>query len=152
MTIRGRVILVAGVLAAVTLVGCSSSTPATLDQSTATEVGTRLITEYYDTLDCEGQDVAAYGNLLDPSFQSVTATGAKDKNEVLEVIGSVCFEDPTLSDIEVTAAPGVLIVSYRASISSNGVPQIPTQRVNVFVDEDGTWTGVTYADAGLPSS
>jgi len=152
MSPRTRMILAFGALVAATLAGCSSSASGTLDQATATEVGTRLITEYYDTLDCEGQDVAAYGELLDPAFQSVTATGTKTKDEVLAVIGSVCFEDPTLSDIEVTAAPGVLIVSYRASISSNGVPQTPTERVNVFVDEDGTWTGVTYADAGLPAS
>lgn len=152
MTTRTRLFLAAGALAVLTVAGCSSSSPETLDQATATDIGTRLITEYYDTLDCEGQDVAAYGELLDPAFQSVTATGAKTKDEVLEVIGSVCFEDPTLSDIEVTAAPGVLIVSYRASLSSNGVAQTPTERVNVFVDEDGTWTGVTYADAGKPSS
>lgn len=151
MSARSRLLVLSVVALATITFGCSTSTPERLDQASADEIGTRLVTEYYDTLDCEGQDVAAYGNLLDPAFQSVTATGSKTKDEVLGVIGSVCFEDPAVSDIEVTAAPGVLVVSYRASISKDGVPQTPTQQVNVFVDEDGTWTGVAFADAGVPA-
>jgi hypothetical protein len=145
----GAVLLVAISMIAA---GCSGSAdePVTLDQASADEVGTRLVTEYYDTLDCEGKDVDAYAGLLDSSFQSVTATGPKTKDQVLTLMGSTCFENPVVSDITVTAAPGVLVVSYRASISRDGVAQAPTQRVNVFVDEGGTWKGVTYADAGLP--
>jgi hypothetical protein len=45
----------------------------------------------------------------------------------------------------------VLVVSYRASIDRDGVAQTPTSRVNVFVDEGGTWKGVAFADAGLPA-
>ncbi len=146
-TVRPLLLLLAVV--GLTTVACSSS-PTTLDQATADSVGAQLVNEYYDTLDCEGGDVAQYEKLLDPAFQSVTATGAKSKTEVLEVIASVCFENPQVSDISVTAAPGVLIVSYRGSIDRDGVTQTPTQRVNVFVDEGGTWKGVTFADAGLP--
>lgn len=148
-TIRPIALLAATVALVVT---ACSSTPPTLDQAAADQVGAQLVNEYYDTLDCEGRDVERYGALLDPAFQSVTATGAKSKSEVLDVIGSVCFENPQVSDITVSAAPGVLVVSYRASIDRDGVAQTPTSRVNVFVDEGGTWKGVAFADAGLPAN
>lgn len=133
-----RLIPVVAVALLFAVVAACSTGPATLDQQTANAKGARLANEYYDTPDCEGKDLDRCTALLHDPFQSVTATGSKTKSQVLDVIGSICFEDLQVSDITTTAAPGVLIVSYRASISRNGVPGTPTERVNVFVDKDGT--------------
>lgn len=130
--------------------GCSTAIPETLDQATANEVGSRLVTGYYNTLSCDSEGAEQYEILLDDAFQSVTATGTKSKREVLDVVDAICFEDPQISDIKVTVGPGVLVVSYEAGVTEDGVPQTPTNQVNIYVDKDGKWAGVAYADAGLP--
>jgi len=142
---------VAAVAAAMLMAtGCSSTIPETLDQTTANEVGARLVTGYYNTLSCDNGDAEQFETLLDDAFQSVTATGTKTKDEVIAVMDATCFEEPQISDIKVTVAPGTLVVSYKAGISRDGVPQAPTNQVNVYVDKDGKWVGVAYANAGLP--
>lgn len=151
--LRRPPVLAAAVVAAMVITtGCSSTIPETLDQATANEVGSRLVTGYYNTLSCGSEGTEAYETLLDNAFQSVTATGTKTKDEVIAVMDAICFEEPQISDIKVTVAPGTLVVSYKAGISRDGVPQAPTNQVNVYVDKDGKWVGVAYADAGLPAN
>ena len=147
-----RLPVLAAAAAMLMATACSSTIPETLDQATANEVGSRLVTGYYNTLSCGSEGAEAYETLLDDAFQSVTATGTKSKDEVIAVVDAICFEDPQISDIKVTVAPGTLVVSYKAGVVEDGVLQAPTNQVNVYVDKDGKWVGVAYADAGLPAN
>lgn len=119
----------------------------TLPEAAVQTTAEELVREYYANLTCEGKDAEAYAALLDDSFVSVTATGVKDRAAVLELLDANCFENPTVSDIQAHQTPGVLVVPYVGKVDSNGVSQPPSQRVNVFVNDSGTWRGVLFASA-----
>ncbi len=143
--------MVLAVVAIGTFAGCSSSDSSektTINQAEATELGTQLINGYWDTLTCNGNDSIAYESLLDPAFQSVTATGPKDKPTVLALLASVCFTSPEVKDVVVTSAPDTLVVAYKARSTVNGVPGPFQQYVNVFVKNGNDWDGVVSANAG----
>lgn len=125
----------------------SAASAGTLPEAAVQTTAEELVREYYANLTCEGKDAEAYAQLLDDSFVSVTATGVKDRAAVLKLLETTCFENPTVSDIRAHQTPGVLVVPYVGKVDSNGVSQPPSQRVNVFVNDSGTWRGVLFASA-----
>lgn len=133
----------------------STTAPATPSSSAASaeaeRTGAELVQQYFANLTCDGKDAQAYAALLDDSFVSITASGVKDKAEVLELLDNVCYSKATTDDIRVSETPGVLVVTYRGRVDVDGTEAPETQRVNVFVDDNGTWKGVMYADAGTPA-
>jgi hypothetical protein len=130
----------------------SSSAPTTAAASAEAErTGVELVQQYFANLTCDGKDAQAYAALLDDSFVSITASGVKDKAEVLELLDNVCYSKATTDDIRVSETPGVLVVTYRGRVDVDGKEASETQRVNVFVDDNGTWKGVMYADTGTPA-
>ena len=132
----------------------STAVPAsatTLPAAEAQSVGEGLVKDYYGNLSCSSKDAEAYAALLDDSFVSVTATGVKDKATVLKLLADTCFTSATTADVKVTQTPGQMVVTYTGKVDVEGAPAATaTQRVNVFVDEGGTWKGVLFADAGTP--
>ena len=130
-----------------------AATATTLPAAKAQTVGEGLVKEYYANLTCSSKDAEAYAALLDDSFVSVTSSGVKDKATVLKVLADTCFTDATTSDVKVTQTPGQMVVTYAGKVDVEGAPAATsTQRVNVFVDEGGTWKGVLFADAGAPAA
>jgi hypothetical protein len=128
------------------------TTPASsVTSEEAQRTGEELVQQYFANLTCDGKDAQAYAALLDDSFVSITASGVKDKAEVLELLDNVCYSKATTDDIRVSETPGVLVVTYRGRVDVDGKEAPETQRVNVFVDDNGTWKGVMYADAGTPA-
>ena len=128
------------------------TTPASsVTSEEAQRTGEELVQQYFANLTCDGKDAQAYAALLDDSFVSITASGVKDKAEVLELLDNVCYTKATTDDIRVSETPGVLVVTYRGRVDVDGKEAPETQRVNVFVDDNGTWKGVMYADAGTPA-
>ncbi|MBJ7308242.1 MAG: hypothetical protein JHC63_10345 [Acidimicrobiia bacterium] len=149
--LKKAVMMVLAVVAIGTFAGCGSSDSSektTLNQAEATELGTQLINGYWNTLSCDGSDAIAYESLLDPAFQSVTATGPKDKPTILALLASVCYSSSEVKDIVVTSAPDTLIVAYKARYTVNGVQGPFQQLVNVFVKNGNDWDGVVSANAG----
>ena len=149
--LKKTVMMVLAVVAIGTFAGCGSSNSSaktTLNQAEATELGTQLINGYWNTLSCDGSDSIAYESLLDPAFQSVTATGPKDKPTILALLASVCYSASEVKDIVVTSAPDTLIVAYKARGTVNGVQGPFQQLVNVFVKNGNDWDGVLSANAG----
>ena len=70
---------------------------------------------------------------------------------MLELLADTCFTSSTTADVKVTQTPGQMVVTYTGKVDVEGAPAATaTQRVNVFVDEGGTWKGVLFADAGTP--
>lgn len=149
---RKRTVLVAAAAIMIGLLaGCGSSgstEKTTLDQAQATALGTELITNYWNTLSCDGSDAVTYESLLDPGFQSVLASGPMSKDDVLRALASTCISATEVKDIVVTAAPDTLIVSYKARRTANGVQGNFNQLVNVFVKNGNDWDGVVSANAG----
>jgi hypothetical protein len=128
------------------------TTPASsVTSEEAQRTGEELVQQYFANLTCDGKDAQAYAALLDDSFVSITASGVKDKAEVLELLDNVCYSKATTDDIRVSETPGVLVVTYRGRVDVDGKEAPETQRVNVFVDDNGTWKGVMYANAGTPA-
>jgi hypothetical protein len=153
--LKKTVMMVLAVVAIGTFAGCGSSNSSaktTLNQAEATELGTQLINGYWNTLSCDGSDSIAYESLLDPAFQSVTATGPKDKPTILALLASVCYSSSEVKDIVVTSAPDTLIVAYKARGTVNGVQGPFQQLVNVFVKNGNDWDGVLSANAGSAPS
>jgi len=153
--LKKTVMMVLAVVAIGTFAGCGSSNSSaktTLNQAEATELGTQLINGYWNTLSCDGSDSIAYESLLDPAFQSVTATGPKDKPTILALLASVCYSASEVKDIVVTSAPDTLIVAYKARGTVNGVQGPFQQLVNVFVKNGNDWDGVLSANAGSAPS
>lgn len=130
-----------------------AATATTLPAAKAQSVAEGLVKDYYGNLTCSSKDAEAYAALLDDSFVSVTSSGVKDKATVLKVLADTCFTSSTTSDVKVTQTPGQMVVTYTGKVDVEGAPAAsPTQRVNVFVDEGGTWKGVLFADAGAPAA
>ena len=153
--LKKTVMMVLAVVAIGTFAGCGSSDSSEktrLNQAEATELGTQLINGYWDTLSCDSSDSIAYESLLDPAFQSVTATGPKDKPTILALLASVCYSSSEVKDIVVTSAPDTLIVAYKARGTVNGVQGPFQQLVNVFVKNGNDWDGVLSANAGSAPS
>ena len=153
--LKKTVMVVLAVVAIGTFAGCGSSDSSEktrLSQAEATELGTQLINGYWDTLSCDSSDSIAYESLLDPAFQSVTATGPKDKPTILALLASVCYSSSEVKDIVVTSAPDTLIVAYKARGTINGVQGPFQQLVNVFVRNGNDWDGVLSANAGSAPS
>ena len=153
--LKKTVMVVLAVVAIGTFAGCGSSDSSEktrLNQAEATELGTQLINGYWDTLSCDSSDSIAYESLLDPAFQSVTATGPKDKPTILALLASVCYSSSEVKDIVVTSAPDTLIVAYKARGTVNGVQGPFQQLVNVFVKNGNDWDGVLSANAGSAPS
>ena len=153
--LKKTVMMVLAVVAIGTFAGCGSSDSSEktrLSQAEATELGTQLINGYWNTLSCDSSDSIAYESLLDPAFQSVTATGPKDKPTILALLASVCYSSSEVKDIVVTSAPDTLIVAYKARGTVNGVQGPFQQLVNVFVKNGNDWDGVLSANAGSAPS
>jgi hypothetical protein len=153
--LKKTVMMVLAVVAIGTFAGCGSSDSSEktrLNQAEATELGTQLINGYWNTLSCDSSDSIAYESLLDPAFQSVTATGPKDKPTILALLASVCYSSSEVKDIVVTSAPDTLIVAYKARGTVNGVQGPFQQLVNVFVKNGNDWDGVLSANAGSAPS
>ena len=153
--LKKTVMVVLAVVAIGTFAGCGSSDSSEktrLSQAEATELGTQLINGYWNTLSCDSSDSIAYESLLDPAFQSVTATGPKDKPTILALLASVCYSSSEVKDIVVTSAPDTLIVAYKARGTINGVQGPFQQLVNVFVRNGNDWDGVLSANAGSAPS
>ena len=153
--LKKTVMVVLAVVAIGTFAGCGSSDSSEktrLSQAEATELGTQLINGYWNTLSCDSSDSIAYESLLDPAFQSVTATGPKDKPTILALLASVCYSSSEVKDIVVTSAPDTLIVAYKARGTINGVQGPFQQLVNVFVKNGNDWDGVLSANAGSAPS
>ena len=153
--LKKTVMVVLAVVAIGTFAGCGSSDSSEktrLNQAEATELGTQLINGYWNTLSCDSSDSIAYESLLDPAFQSVTATGPKDKPTILALLASVCYSSSEVKDIVVTSAPDTLIVAYKARGTVNGVQGPFQQLVNVFVKNGNDWDGVLSANAGSAPS
>ena len=153
--LKKTVMVVLAVVAIGTFAGCGSSDSSEktrLNQAEATELGTQLINGYWNTLSCDSSDSIAYESLLDPAFQSVTATGPKDKPTILALLASVCYSSSEVKDIVVTSAPDTLIVAYKARGTINGVQGPFQQLVNVFVRNGNDWDGVLSANAGSAPS
>jgi len=130
----------------------TTATPATPQGDPADqEIGEQLIGEYYDNLTCGQEDAAAYADLLDESFVSITANGVKDRDQVLELLEGVCYTGATTSDIQAIRTGNVLVVTYMGRVDVAGTTGATTQRANVFVDQGGSWAGLMFVDAGSPA-
>lgn len=115
------------------------------------KVGQQLVGEYYSNLTCGEEDAAAYAKLLDDSFVSITSKGVKDRDQVLGLLKGVCYTDATTSDVQTVRTGKVLVVTYKGRVDVAGTTGATTQRVNVFVDQGGTWKGLMFVDAGSPA-
>ena len=147
--------MVLAIVAIGTFAGCGSSGSSektTMDASEATELGTRLINGYWDTLSCDDTDSVAFESLLDPGFQAVTVAGPMNKDAVVAALAAACISSTEIKDIVATSAPDTLVVSYKARRTVNGVQSAFQQLVNVFVKNGNDWDGVVSANAGnIPS-
>lgn len=146
--LRALVVLVAaGVF--LTAAGSSGGVVSRTGTSTPTSRGQALVERFFTLL--QNQDRQELKVFLAANFQSVRANGGvQDKGSYL--VDPPKVDSFTISKLKGTQSNGLLVVSYRLSVSETigGVeqPGRPAPRLSVFHRESGAWRLSAHANFG----
>ena len=110
--------------------------------------GETLVRELWE--DMRQTDMKALEKKIAKGFQSVHQDGASNRDEELELLKHLNFDEYILSDIQITQNGPVIVATYFVSvqetIKGQRLSKEPAPRLSVFLNTDSGWQWIAHAN------
>lgn len=110
--------------------------------------GEKLLRQLWECM--KKTDMNALDKMLAKGFQSVHQYGASNREEEIELLKGLDFDEYVLSDVRITQNGPVIVATYFVSvqetIKGQRLSKEPAPRLSVFLKTDSGWQWIAHAN------
>ena len=110
-------------------------------------IGEKLVKELFAAMKEKNWDKLE--NMIHPAFQSVHHDGARNRNQIIQLLKGLNLGNYSLNKFQITMSEAILVVSYVVTAEEliDGNPTLPKSscRLSVFHKTNEGWKWVSHA-------